>query len=651
MRWIWFTLLLSLSWLHASQALFDKVEFFTLQNGMKVYMLEHNQSSLTKLTIRVHTGFRSETKETSGISHLLEHLIFRDTKIGEDDYLHIIKKNGSKYINAYTSMYHTDYVCKIDNAKAEWIVETFQQMLFNKSLNEELFAKERNIVQTELGELTWYDTPYFIYKRLKEKISPKKESFLEQNFIFQEEEDLYDYYDQRNNPHFKLDDIMKHYNRYYYPANMELFIVGSFDQAKMKTLITQKFGAISKKGTDTIIEPQNAKLKKTPSDYYTFNVADKNKAYIGFRYLDKDPKESLILYAFMLYLKEKIQKEIRTKNANVYGIYTYQMSKHDAMIYYIYFDGLSRSFEDNIVQAHKIFDQSIQTIRDEDIQEALRLFKVDFLTIENDADDLMRVPMSIYLFGLQYKIFDQHLYDLFNSITPDEFRAVVHKYITPAHQVERIERTNYLFTKDIEIIEFILITLLVMVYFNIFYCFLPFCKRGYEPRHILMQRNISNIFIDFILAVVVVYVAKYLVDWMEYLLGILLFDKGAYLLTGLTVPYYYWWKITEFVLLIALFIGFYRIFNYHTKLYVTFDGLVLLSSKKRLIIPKEEIKAIEHITFKESRYPHRRGTFLKFWKPLLRIRLKSGKVLDLRSTHVERDQEDIAHRFKCYPKT
>jgi predicted Zn-dependent peptidase len=648
MRLLLIFLLFYLSLLDASQELFKKIESFTLENGMKVYMLDNNKSTLTKIYIRVHTGFQAENESTSGISHLLEHLIFRDTKIGDNDYVHIFKDHGGKHINAYTSTYTTDYFCTIENSKAQWLVQTYKTMLFDKNLSIELFKKEQNIVQTEIGKLKWYSTPFFKYQRLKEKLSPKGEYWHEQNFLFKEEDKRYVYHEQRNNPNFTLNDIMSHYNTYYYPANMELYIAGGFDKQEMKELIVNEYGSINKKGTQTLLEPRNAKLKPKVSNQYSFNTFSKNKAKIGFRYLDSDAKTSMILHAFMLYLKEKIGKEIRAKNGDIYAISTSSIKKHNGTIRYIYFDGLNDAFENNIQKVDKIIDDSIKNISYTDIQEALKLYKTDILTVENSAYEMIKILLNTNRLQSTYKISDKDSYDIFASITPNEFNSTVQKYYTSSNKIEKINREDYLFTKDTYLIFLALFILSVVFYFNIFYRFLPFSKRDYNPRDIIMQRHLSNSFIDFMVALLMLYLALFIFDWIEYFLGILLFGQGEYLTDSLDVPYVYLWLIGAFILKIAIFIGLYRVISYHIKLYITYEGVVLVSSKQNRIISKQEISSLDVVPFMQSSYRKRIGSFFRFYKPLLRLQLKNGEFFYLRSRNAKEALEDIKRRFRCH---
>jgi len=70
-------------------------------------------------------------------------------------------------------------------------------------------------------------------------------------FSFEKEHSLpIDFYFIKNNQKFTLQQLLDHYDRYYYPANMALKIVGNFEEKKMKETIYNSFGRVKKIGTN-----------------------------------------------------------------------------------------------------------------------------------------------------------------------------------------------------------------------------------------------------------------------------------------------------------------------------------------------------------------------------------------------------------------
>jgi len=230
----------------------DDFHFFILDNGMKVYMLTSKQSRNTKLSVEVNVGTNIENDENAGISHLLEHLIFRDERVLQNKYVYYLHQEGATYVNGFTGHYLTEYIATIDSEKAYWLVETFHNMIFDKKINEYDLKVEKGALQIEIGDIKWYHTPVnYLYSFVDwiSDIFPSTIDMYKDNFALAKEHSLpIDFYFVKNNKKFTLDQLLQHYDKYYYPSNMELKIVGNFDEQKMRKTIYDSFGTVKKIG-------------------------------------------------------------------------------------------------------------------------------------------------------------------------------------------------------------------------------------------------------------------------------------------------------------------------------------------------------------------------------------------------------------------
>ena len=94
-----------------------KPKIKTLKNGLRVIFLPNNTESVM-VEVLVNTGGQFETKETSGISHFLEHMCFKGT-VGQSgrDIMHFLDGLGCR-TNAFTDDEITGYYIK--SAKKHW---------------------------------------------------------------------------------------------------------------------------------------------------------------------------------------------------------------------------------------------------------------------------------------------------------------------------------------------------------------------------------------------------------------------------------------------------------------------------------------------------------------------------------------------------
>ncbi len=134
------------------------LERIVLKNGLRVLFVKKPKSPSTTVLVLVETGSQYETKEINGISHFLEHLVFKGTTkrpragmiSAELDGL------GAQY-NAFTSQEYTGYWAKVESSKTATALELVSDLYLNPTFDEEEMNKERGVIIEELN--MYEDTP------------------------------------------------------------------------------------------------------------------------------------------------------------------------------------------------------------------------------------------------------------------------------------------------------------------------------------------------------------------------------------------------------------------------------------------------------------------------------------------------------------
>ncbi len=105
------------------QAQASQIQEVILDNGLKVLLLENHKSSAVTFQIWYRVGSRNEKVGKSGLSHFLEHMMFKGTpKVGPEEYSRIIAKNGGRS-NAFTSTDMTVYFATMSRDKIRIPIE------------------------------------------------------------------------------------------------------------------------------------------------------------------------------------------------------------------------------------------------------------------------------------------------------------------------------------------------------------------------------------------------------------------------------------------------------------------------------------------------------------------------------------------------
>lgn len=173
----------------------------TLKNGLKIVTKPMNYMESAAIAIWIRAGGRYENSSTSGISHLLEHLLFkgtvkRDMKAIKQE----IEGRGGSF-NGFTSEEFTCYLVKLLSKDIELGIDILSDMVLNPRLSSEEIQKEKNVIVEEinmykdipsqhvhevLAELMWPNQPLglplagtveSVKSLTKQNISEYKEAF------------------------------------------------------------------------------------------------------------------------------------------------------------------------------------------------------------------------------------------------------------------------------------------------------------------------------------------------------------------------------------------------------------------------------------------------------------------------------------------
>ena len=121
----------------------------TLDNGLRVLLLEDHRSPIVSLQLWYRVGSRNETRGATGIAHFLEHLMFRGTPShGPGEFAKIVERNGGQD-NAFTSQDVTSYYVDIAADKLELVLGLEADRMHNLLLDPKVVDSEREVVIEE----------------------------------------------------------------------------------------------------------------------------------------------------------------------------------------------------------------------------------------------------------------------------------------------------------------------------------------------------------------------------------------------------------------------------------------------------------------------------------------------------------------------
>lgn len=122
-----------------------------LSNGVRVLSVSMPDSPTVTVMVLVEAGSKYESKEINGLSHFLEHFMFKGTakRPKTSDLSRELDSLGAQY-NAFTSQEFTGYYAKAHKSKSEKIVDIVSDMYLNPTLPESELEKEKGVVIQEI---------------------------------------------------------------------------------------------------------------------------------------------------------------------------------------------------------------------------------------------------------------------------------------------------------------------------------------------------------------------------------------------------------------------------------------------------------------------------------------------------------------------
>jgi predicted Zn-dependent peptidase len=129
----------------------------TLSNGLRVIVEPIPTCRSVSFGIWVKTGSRNETRETNGISHFIEHMLFKGTeKYSAKEIAELFDGIGGN-VNAFTSKEYTCYYAKVLDEHLPIAVEALSDMFFRSTFDPQELEKEKNVIFEEIS--MYEDTP------------------------------------------------------------------------------------------------------------------------------------------------------------------------------------------------------------------------------------------------------------------------------------------------------------------------------------------------------------------------------------------------------------------------------------------------------------------------------------------------------------
>jgi len=293
---------------------FKKTKF---SNGLRLILVpDKNVNSVTVLTL-VKVGSRYETAKNNGVSHFLEHMVFKGTKKRPSPMkvVEALDKIGAEY-NAFTDKEFTGYYAKVDNSNLKVAIDWVSDLIVGPLLKKEDFEREKGVIIEEIK--MYLDTPMSYISDLWEKLLYGKQPL--GRFILGSEDGI---------KKMKAHDLKEYYKANYSTKNIVVVISGNFKKEIAKKLVKEYFFGIKKGKINKSLKVNENQSKISVLN--NFKKTDQTHFCLGVRAYDLFHKDKYTLDIISIILggnmSSRLFSEIREKRGLAYYVHT-SISRH-----------------------------------------------------------------------------------------------------------------------------------------------------------------------------------------------------------------------------------------------------------------------------------------------------------------------------------
>jgi len=382
-----------------------------LNNGLRV-IIEHIPTVRSvAIGIWVKTGSRFETPDFNGISHFIEHMLFKGTgKRNAQDIAEAFDSIGGN-VNAFTSKEYTCYYAKVLDEHLDVGIDVLSDMFFNSAYDQNELQRERKVVIEEIK--MYEDTPDDQIHDLLARAAFEDNSL---GYSILGTEEALNRIDKNT--------ILAYLGKMYNINNTVITVAGNVSK-DLEQKIEEKFGGFNNFSEATEVVSAKffprtiVKAKQTEQAHLALALPGLSVA---------DPNiYSLILLNNIIggSMSSRLFQEIRENRGLAYSVYSYHSSFLDTGMYSIY-AGTAPNQVDEVIEIIQniLLDVQENGITEKEITKAKEQLKGSFmLSLESTNSRMNRLGKNELLIGKQLTL-DETIRNI-NQVNLDSISTVI----------------------------------------------------------------------------------------------------------------------------------------------------------------------------------------------------------------------------------
>lgn len=405
-------LIVTIPYFSCGRSIEDQIVKETLPNGLRILIKEKDDTDHVILLAMVGTGSANEKEENNGISHFIEHMIFRGTdEIEEYGIFKEIERVGGQ-ANAFTSFEMTSYFTIAPKEYFDLGLRLLKESLLGPSFEPEAIEKERSII---LEELTFHreDIP-----------AGELQTILLENAFSNHPYGRHVVGTRETVNSINREMILDYYNNYYTPNNMVFIVVGNVNSAEVLPKVRENFGDWEQKD---IPEREFSLIRIEEKKEITKTREGIKEAYLGIGYIvpgcdqpSHFPFELLSCILGSGKSSRLYQALVAEGLASTVGAGLVATKGQQLLII------IATCDQEDIPKVEKIIRKEINSLRrkgitDDELKKAKNMYKLSLATA---TQNLMYDAMYVAMFELLYGMEPEEYLAKLNSLTTQDIQRV-----------------------------------------------------------------------------------------------------------------------------------------------------------------------------------------------------------------------------------
>lgn len=391
------------------------MKLLTLENSLRIILDKKDDLRSATLGVWVAAGSRYEEKKESGISHFIEHMVFKGTeKRSAFEIAEGMDAIGAQ-VNAYTTKEYTFFYTKALDYQLLNAADILLDMIKNPRFDKEDIETEKGVIAEEIAMCE--DDPSDVCYEINESAIFENTNL--SGTILGTKESIYS---------FVPDDFKRYMKKFYVPERMVVGVSGNFDEKEILQKISEYFG--NDASTDFELKEEKTQFKKS----FTLKERSFEQTHLmlSFDGVGIEDKELYALQVCMFILgngsSSRLNQRIREQLGLVYEISSWLGRYLGGGYIAVYMSLSPQSEEKALFETCKIIRELSSTLTEKELSTAKEKLTASLIMSREQPQSKLSYFGYCQLLLSKF-IEDDSIIESIKGVTLDEVKAAAEKYL------------------------------------------------------------------------------------------------------------------------------------------------------------------------------------------------------------------------------